>query len=81
VIDIIHMNDYPANKPVNEQTDADRVYPGDGAAPMKQILHTLKSMGGTKTLSLELFNKNYRGQDAMLVARTGLQKMKALVNP
>jgi 2-keto-myo-inositol isomerase len=80
VIDIIHINDYPANKPVNEQTDADRVYPGDGAAPLKQILHTLQAMGGTKTLSLELFNKTYWAQDAEAVARTGLQKMKVLVN-
>jgi 2-keto-myo-inositol isomerase len=47
---------------------------------MKQILSTLKAMGGTKTLSLELFNKTYWEQDAMLVAKTGLQKMKALVN-
>jgi 2-keto-myo-inositol isomerase len=80
VIDIIHMNDYPANKPVIEQTDADRVYPGDGAAPFKQILSSLQAMGGTKTLSLELFNKTYWGQDALLVAQTGLQKMKHLVN-
>ena len=80
VIDIIHMNDYPAGKPVNEQTDADRVYPGDGAAPFKNILQTLKNMGGNKTLSLELFNKTYWNQDALLVARTGLQKMKAVVN-
>lgn len=80
VIDIIHMNDYPANKPVQDQTDADRVYPGDGAAPFKQILRSLQAMGGTKTLSLELFNKTYWGQDALLVAKTGLQKMKTLVN-
>ena len=79
-IDIIHMNDYPPNKPVSEQTDADRVYPGDGAAPFKQILHSLQAMGGTKTLSLELFNKTYWDQDALLVAQTGLQKMKRLVN-
>ncbi len=79
VIDIIHMNDYPANKPAGEQTDADRVYPGDGAAPFKQILRSLQSMGGTKTLSLELFNKTYWDQDALLVAKTGLQKMKRLV--
>jgi 2-keto-myo-inositol isomerase len=79
VIDIIHINDYPADKPVNEQTDADRVYPGDGIAPLKQILQTLKAIGGTKTLSLELFNKNYWSQDAMLVAKTGLEKMKMLV--
>ncbi len=80
VIDIIHMNDYPASKPVNEQTDSDRVYPGDGVAPIKQILRDLKAMGGTKVLSLELFNKTYWAQDALLVATTGLEKMKLLVN-
>ena len=80
VIDIIHMNDYPANKSVEEQTDKDRVYPGDGSAPLKQILHDLQAMGGTKILSLELFNDGYWKQDALEVAKTGLQKMKVLVN-
>lgn len=79
-IEIIHMNDYPGNKPVNEQTDGDRVYPGDGVAPLKQVLQDLRAMGGTKVLSLELFNKTYWTQDPLLVAKTGLQKMKALVN-
>jgi sugar phosphate isomerase/epimerase len=79
VIDIIHMNDYPSSKPVAEQTDSDRVYPGDGAAPLKQILRDLKNIGGTKVLSLELFNKTYWGQDPLLVATTGLQKMQSLV--
>lgn len=79
-IEIIHINDYPASKPVNEQTDSDRVYPGDGAAPVRQVLRDLLAMGGTKVLSLELFNKTYWSQDALLVASTGLQKMKSLVN-
>jgi sugar phosphate isomerase/epimerase len=74
------MNDYPGNKPVRQQTDADRVYPGDGVAPFKQILTSLKNMGGTKVLSLELFNHAYWQQDALQVATTGLQKMKRLVN-
>lgn len=79
-IEIIHMNDYPGSKPVNEQTDSDRVYPGDGAAPIRQVLLDLQAMGGTKVLSLELFNKTYWAQDASVVASTGLQKMKSLVN-
>jgi len=79
-IEIIHMNDYPASKPVHEQTDSDRVYPGDGAAPVKQVLRDLKAMGGNKVLSLELFNKTYWTQDALQVASTGLQKMKTLVD-
>jgi len=37
-------------------------------------------MGGTKVLSLELFNETYWKQDALQVAKTGLQKMKLLVN-
>jgi len=80
VIEVIHMNDFPASKPVNEQTDSDRVYPGDGAAPIKQVLRDLLGMGGTKVLSLELFNKTYWAQDALLVASTGLRKMKSLVD-
>ncbi len=79
-IEIFHMNDYPANKPRMEQTDADRVYPGDGAAPMKQILSDLKSMGGEKVLSLELFNRTYWEEDPLEVARTGLRKMKQIVS-
>ena len=79
-LEIIHINDYPGSKPANEQTDADRVFPGDGVAPLKQILSDLKAIGGTKVLSLELFNKTYWAQDPLEVARTGLQKMKSLVN-
>ncbi|MBX2922046.1 MAG: sugar phosphate isomerase/epimerase [Chitinophagaceae bacterium] len=79
VIDIIHMNDYTASKPVQEQTDADRVYPGDGIAPVKQVLKDLKAMGSIKSLSLELFNRSYWQQDPLEVAKTGLAKMKKLV--
>jgi sugar phosphate isomerase/epimerase len=79
-VEVIHINDYPADKPVNEQTDSDRVYPGDGAAPLKQVLQYLLAMGGTKVLSLELFNKTYWAQNPLTVAKTGLHKMKILVD-
>ncbi len=79
LIEIFHINDYPGDKPRSEQNDADRVYPGDGAAPLKQILTDLKNMGGEKVLSLELFNRTYWKQDPLLVAKTGLQKMKTAV--
>lgn len=76
LIEIFHMNDYTEKKPRLEQTDADRVYPGDGVAPIRQILTDLKNMGGEKVLSLELFNREYWDQDPLTVAKTGLQKMK-----
>lgn len=79
LIEVFHMNDFVADIPREKQEDKDRVYPGDGASPMKEILTTLKNMGGDKVLSLELFNPNYWKQDPMEVAKTGLAKMKAAV--
>ena len=79
MIEVFHINDYPGDKPREEQNDADRIYPGDGAAPMKQIYADLKAMGGVKYLSLELFNRTYWQQDALEVAKTGLEKMKQFV--
>jgi 2-keto-myo-inositol isomerase len=79
LIDVIHINDYPADVAREQQNDSHRVYPGDGAAPMKQILTDLKAMGGVKVLSLELFNRDYWQKDALAVAKTGCDKMKKLV--
>ena len=74
-----HMNDYPATPPRETIKDADRVYPGDGVAPLTQVLRDLFATGFRGTLSLELFNPEYWKRDAMLVARTGLEKMKESV--
>jgi 2-keto-myo-inositol isomerase len=76
LIDVIHINDYPGDVPREQQNDGHRVYPGDGVAPYKQIVSSLTSMGGEKVLSLELFNKAYWENDPLLVARTGLEKMR-----
>jgi 2-keto-myo-inositol isomerase len=77
-VDIIHLNDYPSGKPAAEITDADRIYPGDGVAPVKQILKTLSDPSQPLILSLEVFNKNYYAQDPLLVAKTALAKMKSI---
>jgi sugar phosphate isomerase/epimerase len=77
VIEIFHMNDYPGDIPREQMEDKDRVYPGDGVAPLQQIIADLKAMNGTKILSLELFNRKYWKQDPLQVAKTGLEKMKA----
>ena len=76
---IVHFNDYPANPPRAAITDADRVYPGDGVAPLKQIVLDLHHIGFRGVLSLELFNRAYWKEDPRLVARTGLAKMQAIV--
>ncbi|WP_164103904.1 sugar phosphate isomerase/epimerase family protein [Candidatus Laterigemmans baculatus] len=78
-IHCFHMNDYPATPPRSEIGDADRVYPGDGVAPLHQILTTLRRGGFNGHLSLELFNPSYWEQPAEEVARRGLEKMRAAV--
>ncbi|MCA9104434.1 MAG: sugar phosphate isomerase/epimerase [Planctomycetales bacterium] len=74
-----HMNDYPADPPRETIGDADRVYPGDGVAPLDEILGTLRRNGFAGVLSLELFNPRYYELDAEEVVTTGLEKMKAAV--
>jgi sugar phosphate isomerase/epimerase len=48
-------------------------------APLDQLFRDLRTAGFRGTLSLELFNRTYWEQDALDVARTGLEKTKAAV--
>jgi len=78
-IHVFHMNDYPAADDRTQLKDADRVYPGDGVAPLSDILQMIGSNGRSVALSLELFNPEYWKQDAQEVASTGLKKMQDAV--
>jgi 2-keto-myo-inositol isomerase len=75
---VFHLNDFPADPPREKIDDSHRVYPGDGAGPLPEMLRTLRDTGGLKVLSLELFNRQYWAQDPLEVAKTGLAKMKAV---
>lgn len=77
-IDIFHMNDYPAT-PREEQKDKDRIFPGDGVAPISDVVRALAATPNTKILSLELFNPDYWKRDPLDVAKTGLSRMKGAV--
>lgn len=76
---VFHINDYPADPPREQITDGQRVFPGDGVAPLGQILRDLAQTGFCGALSLELFNRDYWKQDPLTVARTGLEKTCAVV--
>ncbi len=78
-VQVFHVNDYPADLPRDKIADRDRVYPGDGIAPMTEILRSVIRPDRPIVLSLELFNPEYWKQDALQVARTGLEKTKAAV--
>ena len=79
-IQVFHLNDYPADPPRETINDRDRVYPGDGIAPLTQIIQDLYANHNEAVLSLELFNPTYWKQDPLEVAKDGLAKMKTAVN-
>ena len=78
-IQMIHINDYPANPDRSKIKDEHRVFPGEGIAPLPKILRDIRAMGGKCVLSLELFNPQYWKLDATVCAKTGLEKVKAAV--
>ena len=78
-IHCFHVNDYPADPPRDTIADKDRVYPGDGVAPLNDIFQMVAANGFAGVLSLELFNPGYWEQDAEQVVRTGLAKTKEAV--
>ena len=77
-VQMLHMNDYPSDPPREKIDDSYRAYPGDGVAPLAELLQTLHRTGGQKVLSLELFNRKYWSEDALKVTKTGLARMKAV---
>jgi sugar phosphate isomerase/epimerase len=74
-----HWNDVKASTEREGAGDDVRVYPGDGDLPLEQALRDLKAIGFDKTLSLEVFNREYWKQDPKEVAETGLRKMRACI--
>ena len=73
-----HLNDYP-DIPREDIKDRDRVHPGLGVAPLDQFFKDLWSTGYRGALSIELFNPEYWKQDPLKVAKTSLERTKAIV--
>jgi sugar phosphate isomerase/epimerase len=74
---VFHLNDYPAAPAREAITDAHRVWPGDGIAPIREMLGYLAENDCRLMLSLELFNAEYWKMPAAEMARTGLARMKS----
>ena len=76
---VFHINDYPDTPPRAQIDDSHRVYPGDGVAPLGELMRTLDAIGFRGFLSVELFNRDYWQQPAPEVARCALEKTRAVV--
>ncbi len=74
-----HFNDVPPDMPPEKMSDKHRIWPGDGVAPLSQILKDLRAINYTGPLSVELFNRDYWKLDPLTAARTGLEKMRKVI--
>lgn len=77
VIDMFHLND-TIDKPKAEIGAYDRVFPGDGTAPAREIAAALKRIGYDGFASVETFNHDYNKMDPLKVAKTALSKSRKL---
>jgi sugar phosphate isomerase/epimerase len=76
---VMHINDYPQAADAVALNDSSRVYPGDGVAPFRQILRDMRDNGFRGCFSLELFNRDYWAKNADDNLKTGLEKMRGVV--
>ncbi|HSI36735.1 MAG: sugar phosphate isomerase/epimerase family protein [Phycisphaerae bacterium] len=76
---VMHFNDFPGDVPREKLEDKNRLMPGDGVAPLTQILSTLASVGARTALSLELFNADVWKMDVADAMKMGIDKMRAAV--
>jgi 2-keto-myo-inositol isomerase len=76
---IMHLNDYPQAADSSTLNDSNRIYPGDGVAPLSQILRDLRDNGFRGYLSLELFNREYWAKSADENLKTAMEKIRATV--
>lgn len=76
---VFHLNDWP-DAPRESLADKDRVFPGDGVAPLTGLLGILRGIGFNGYLSLEIFNPGYQSSMTPIeLARTGYRKMSETV--
>ena len=76
---VMHLNDYPQAADPSTLNDGNRIYPGDGVAPLRQILRDLRDSGFRGYLSLELFNRDYWTHSADENLKTAMEKIRATV--
>lgn len=74
---VYHVNDLREMDPAVAGA-YDRVMPGDGMSPAREITRELKRIGYNGVAAVEIFNHDYNKRDALEVAKEALAKTKAL---
>ena len=75
---IFHINDVE-KMPKEKIEDANRLFPGDGVIPLKEIIEAVRSTGFDGVASVEIFRPAYWTRAPGLVAKEALAKSKKVL--
>ena len=75
----LHFEDVPADPPREILGQPDRVFPGEGIAPLRRIVEALKQKKYSGPASLELFNPAIQAMDPYQVATRARAAIEPLV--
>ena len=72
---VFHINDVEA-MPKEKITDANRLFPGDGVIPLKEIIAAVRGIGFDGVASVEIFRPEYWQREPGAVAKEAYEKSK-----
>ncbi len=75
---VFHINDVEA-MPKEKITDANRLFPGDGVIPLKDIIATVRAIGFDGVASVEIFRPEYWQREPGAVAKEAIEKSKRVL--
>src|SRR5437867_3140060 len=75
----LHFEDVPADPPREIQGQPDRVFPGDGIAPLRRIVELLKRKKYGRAASLEMFSPMIQAMDPYQVAQKARAAIERLI--
>ena len=76
---VFHINDVDKT-PKEKITDANRLFPGDGVIPLKQIIVAVRDIGFDGVASVEIFRPEYWQRDPLAVAKEAKSKSERVLS-
>ena len=75
---VFHLNDVE-QMPKEQITDANRLFPGDGVIPLKEIVGAVRAIGYDGVASVEIFRPEYWQREPLSVAKEAIAKSKTIL--
>ncbi len=75
---IFHINDVE-EMPKDKIEDANRLFPGDGVIPLKEIIAAVRGIGYDGVASVEIFRPEFWARDPFAVAKEAREKTKVVL--